>query len=255
MSTIVASAPRAPAVTARFHVRMALAFVAIAFLGFSPSYWAPIAAGTLQAPPIMHIHGALLFAWTLFYLAQTLWVGTGHTSSHRSWGMAGIALFTLMICSILLLKLTVIRLDDARGMGEASRRFAAIALCNLPLMIGLFALAIANVQRPQVHKRLMVSLMAGLMIPAIARVFLALFAPPGAAAGGPPPPFVALPPTLVALLLILVAMLHDWRTERRRHPVYVYAGLAMVLSNVFAVLVAGTDGWLATVRAFERLAG
>lgn len=255
MTTIAASAPRAPSLTGRFHVRMALAFVAIAFLGFSPSYWAPIAAGTLDAPPIMHIHGALLFAWTLFYLAQTLWVGTGRTSSHRSWGMAGIALFTLVICSIILLKITVIRLDDARGMGEASRRFAAVAICNLPLMIGLFALAIANVHRPDVHKRLMVSLMAGLMIPAVARVFLALFAPPGALAGGPPPPFVALPPTLVALLLILVAMLHDWRTERRRHPVYIYAGIATVLSNVFAVLVSGTDGWLATARALERLAG
>ncbi len=199
MSTIVASAPRVRSVTARFYVRMALAFVAIAFLGFSPSYSAPIAAGNLEAPPIIHIHGALLFAWTLFSLAQTLRVGAGRTPSHHSWGMAGIALFTLMI--------------------------------------GPFALAIANVHRPELHKRLMGSLVAGLMIPALARVFLAL------------------PPTIVALLLIVVAMIHDWRAERRRQPVYVYAGLAMVLSNFFAVLVSGMEGWLATVRALERLAG
>jgi hypothetical protein len=37
---------------------------------------------------------------------------------------AGIALFTLVICSIVILKITIIRLDDARGFGDASRRFS-----------------------------------------------------------------------------------------------------------------------------------
>lgn len=190
---------------------MAIVFVLIAFGGFIPTYWAPLTSGQLHAPPAMHLHGALLFAWTLFYLVQTSWVAADRTASHRAWGMAGISLFTLLVCSIVLLKMTMMCIEEAQGFGEASKRFAAVALCALPVMIGVFALAIANVHRPQIHKRLMFSLMVGLMVPGIARVFFVLLAPPGALAGGPPPLLVAVPPTIIAVLLLLgVAMVRDW---------------------------------------------
>jgi len=70
-------------------------------------------------------------------------------------------------------------------------------------------LAIVNIRRPQVHKRLMLLLMVGIMTPGdrpgIHHLF---FAPPGLA--GPPPPFrPPYPPDLVADLLLVVAMVHD----------------------------------------------
>jgi len=239
----------------RFHVWMAAVFVLIAFGGFTPSYWAPLASGRFHAPPIAHIHGILLFSWTLFYFAQTAWVASGRVATHRAWGLAGIALFSVMVCSIVVLKVTMMRLEDAHGYGDAGRRFAAIALGALPLMIGFFVLAIANVARPAVHKRLMYVLMAGLTVPAIARVFIALLAPPGAMDGAPPPAFVATPPTLVAALLIVVAIVYDWRTRGRPHPVYVYGLAAVLLSNLASVLMAGTDAWMATARALQALGG
>lgn len=239
----------------RFFLWTALLFVLIAFGGFTPSYWARIAAGNFHPPPIMHIHGIFLFSWTLFYLAQNAWVASGRIRRHRAWGTAGIALFTLVICSIVLLRITIIRLDDLRGFGDASRRFSAVAFCTLPVMIGIFALAIANVGRPEVHKRLMYVLMCGLMIPALARVFLATFAPPGAAQDGPPPPFVALPPACVAALLVVVAIVYDWRHDRRPHKAYVYGGLAMFLVNFVAVFVAGTQTWMHIARWLQGLGG
>jgi hypothetical protein len=253
-STLVAS-PEARLDARRFHLWMAGVFILIAFGGFIPSYWSRIVAGTFHAPPIAHVHGALLFSWTLFYFMQTAWIASGRTTTHRAWGAAGIALFSVMICSIVVLKITGMRLDDARGLGDASRRFAAVALCALPLIIALFALAIANVRRPEVHKRLMYVLMAGLMVPAIARVFLALLAPPGAANDGPPPPWVSTPPTLVATLLIVAGMVYDWRHRGRPHSVYVYGALAMVASNLFTVYFAGTQAWMSTARYLEGLAG
>src|SRR5438876_6772890 len=47
---------------------MAGVFVLMAFGGFTPTYWARVASGTFHGPPILHIHGALLFSWTLFYI-------------------------------------------------------------------------------------------------------------------------------------------------------------------------------------------
>ena len=186
---------------------------------------------------------------------QTAWVATGRTPRHRAWGLAGISLFSVLICSIIILKITNIRLDDGRGFGDASRRFSAVTFCALPVMIGLFALAIANVRKPDIHKRLMFVLMTGLMIPAIARVFLAVLAPPGAQDGGPPPAWVSIPPGFVAYLLIVVAMLYDWRTRGRPHPVYVYGGLVVIVANVAAVLIAGTPAWMNASRFLQSLAG
>jgi len=234
---------------------MGCVFVLIAFLGFIPSYWARLAGGNFHPPPIVHIHGTLLFSWTLFYLIQAVWVASGRVATHRSWGLAGISLFTLLLCSIVILKITGMRIDDAHGRGEASRQFAAIIFCALPVLIGLFAAAIANVRRPEIHKRLMYSLMAAMMTPAIARVFLLLFGPPGALEGGPPPPFVAIPPSLVAALLIGVAMLYDWRTQRRWYRVYLYGAVLAILPNVVAALIAPTPAWLAIAASLQRLGG
>ena len=239
----------------RFHLWMGAVFVLIAFGGFIPSYWARVASGNFHPPAITHIHGMLLFSWTVFYFLQTAWVAAGRTPRHRAWGLAGISLFSVMICSIIVLKITLLRLDDAAGFGDASRRFSAVALCALPLMIVTFSLAIANVRRPEIHKRLMYVLMTGLMIPAIARVFLAVLAPPGALDGGPPPPWVSIPPAVPAYLLIVVAMIHDVRTRGRPHPAYVYGGLALIVSTVLAVVIAGTQSWMNIAGYLESLGG
>lgn len=237
----------------RFHLWMAVVFVLIAFSGFIPTYWARVVSGTFHAPPIVHIHGMLLFSWTMFYLVQTSWIAAGRTATHRAWGLVGISLFTLMICSILVTKVVTLRLDDAAGFGDAARRFSLVALGGLPLIIGLFVTAIANVRRPEIHKRLMFVLMSGLMIPAIARVFLTLFAPPGAL--GPPPAFVAVPPTLAAMLLIVVAMVYDWRTRGRPHKVYVYGAVLTVLNFLLIVPLSNTQAWMNLAMRLERLGG
>src|SRR5437660_12180694 len=155
--------------------------------------------------------------------------------THRAGGRAGIALFSVMMCSILVAQITVMRLGDAHGYGDAARRFAAVALCGLPVLIGFFSLAIANVRRPETHKRLMYLIMVGFMHPAIARVMLTLFAPPGAQ--GPPPVFVAVPPGLIADLLIVVAMIYDWRTLGPPHHVYVYVVLTLLAVQILTVPV------------------
>ncbi len=239
----------------RFHVWMAGVFVLIAFGGFTPTYWARMAAGTFHAPPIVHIHGFLLFTWTLFYFLQTALVAAGRTPNHRAWGLGGIALFSVLICSIIATRITMLRLDDAHGMGDASRRFSAVVFVALPLLIGLFAAAIANIRRPEVHKRIMYVLMASMMTPALARLFLTFLAPPGAGADGPPPVFVAVPPAVVACLLIVVAMVYDWRTRGRPHQVYVY-GLVLVLAETFLqVPISTSQTWMNIATALQHIPG
>ena len=236
-----------------FYVWMAGVFVLIAFGGFTPTYWAPVARGSFHGPPILHIHGALLFNWTLFYFIQTSWVASGRTPTHRAWGLVGIALFSVLMCSILVTAVTVVRLDEAHGYGDAGRRFIAVPLLAMPVLIGFFSVAIAQVRRAETHKRLMYLMMVGFMHPAIARVMLTLFAP--ASAQGPPPVIVALPPGLIADLLILVAVIYDWRTRGRPHHVFVYGGLILLADQLLTAPVSATQTWMSIARFLQALAG
>jgi hypothetical protein len=41
----------------KFYLGMALVFATVAFAGFTPTYLAPVATGTLSGTPILHLHG------------------------------------------------------------------------------------------------------------------------------------------------------------------------------------------------------
>ncbi|MBV8783054.1 MAG: hypothetical protein JOZ67_02595 [Gammaproteobacteria bacterium] len=239
--------------TSRFHLIMAIVFVAIAFGSFTPTYWAPVVFGAARLPPLVHVHGTLLFSWTLLYLVQTSLVGSGRIARHQALGLLGIALFSVICCTIIATRLVLLKVETATGFKEAGERFSALALCSLPLLIGFFAAAIANLRRPEIHKRFMYLVMVGLMVPALARIFLVLLKPPGAV--GPPPPVVVVAPTLTASLLIVVALIRERRTFGRIHPVTAYGGLLFLVWTLAIVPFSATPLWLATIRALERITG
>jgi hypothetical protein len=250
----VASASGVRAESRNFYVWMAGGFLAVAFGGFIPTYWAKVATGTFHAEPILHIHAALLFTWTCFYFAQTWLVAKGRTLDHRSWGLAGISLFTALMFSILVTEATVLARYQRLGFGDAALHFSAVTLTAWPLMAVIFTLAIVKIRKPESHKRLMTLLMIGMMTPAIARVFLTVLAPPGAA-GGPPPPFVALPPSIAADLFLVVAVVRDWRLLGRPHPVYVYGGIVLVVQQLLTGPIGASSAWVHIAKAFASLAG
>jgi len=82
--------------TRYFYVWIAGACVAVAFLGFAPTYWARVATGSFKAAPIIHLHGLLFSLWTLFFFAQTWLVASGQVMRHRAMGLIGISLATAM---------------------------------------------------------------------------------------------------------------------------------------------------------------
>ena len=252
MTTLTLDIPAAER-RSSFYLFMAGLFVVIAFGGFTPTYWAKLAGGSFRGAPIIHIHGALFFAWTLFFFVQTALVASGRTLRHRDWGLAGIALATAMAITIVLAAIHSIKVAQGIGMGDAARRFTVVSLSGLVLFSAFIALAIANVRRPEVHKRLMLLAMVPLMHAATARLFLTAFAPSDAK--GPPPIFVSVPPGLVVDLAIVAGIVHDWRTRGRPHPVYLWGGAALLATQLGSVPLGASATWLAIARWVESLAG
>src|SRR6266550_5098174 len=79
-----------------FYFYMALACTAVAFLGFAPTYWLPLASGSFSSSPVVHFHGLLFFAWTLYFAFQTWLAASGRTAWHRSLGLIGVSPATAM---------------------------------------------------------------------------------------------------------------------------------------------------------------
>ncbi len=242
-----------PAGRPTFYAWMGGIFVLIAFTGFIPTYWAKLASGTFGGAPILHLHGAIFFTWTLFFFVQTLLVATGRTPDHRSWGLAGISLATAMVFTIVLASINAMRVAGAIGMADEARRFAYVPLTGAVLFSGFVGTAIVWVKRAEIHKRLMLLAMIPLMHAAFARLFAAAFAP--ADAKGPPPVFVSVPPGLMMDLLIVAAMVYDWRTRGRPHPVYWIGGALLLADQTLAVPLSATSTWMAIATWVQSLAG
>src|SRR5450759_1505748 len=176
-----------------FYVWMAAVCALVAFSGFAPTYWLQLPAGTFVGPPLLHLHGALFFAWTMLLLSQTTLAANGRLDHHRAWGLVGISLATAMVVIGLAAAINTLTTGLAAGYAESARAFLILPVSAISLFAGFFVAAIANIQRPETHKRLILLATISLLQAAIGRVFfvLATGGGPGLRPGlGPPPPLI-----------------------------------------------------------------
>ena len=243
-------------VPSRFFLWVAGAVVIIAFGGFMPTYWLRVAAGNFTGQPVMHLHGALFFAWTLLYFSQSLLVSVGRVPDHRKWGLLGIGLVGAMAITVPLVSINSMWAADRLGpeAGDLARRFSAVPLTGLPIIVGFFGLAIANTSHPAVHKRLMLMMQVPLLQAAFSRLVATAMTPPGAPPGSPPPgAFVSVPGGLAMDLIIVAGMVHDKRAFGRVHPAY-WIGLAIIVAQQLLVVpISRSDGWLSFALWFQHL--
>ncbi len=224
-----------------FYFYMALSCAAVAFLGFAPTYFMPIAKGSLSATPVIHAHGIIFFAWSLFFVFQSWLAASGRIMRHRSVGMIGISLATAMTIFGFLVGVSTMKRSAAIGQTDEGIAFAIVPFSGILFFAVVFAWAIVAVRQPETHKRLM--LLAGISIldAAVARWFLTFLAPPGPA--GPPPVIVTIPPAFIAYLLLVAAMVFDWRTRGRPHRVYVIGGIALAAVKILNLPISTTHAW------------
>ncbi len=221
-----------------FYFHMAMACVAVAFLGFAPTYWAPMVKGTFRAAPIFHLHGLLFFSWTLYFAFQTWLAASGQVARHRTVGLIGVSLATAMVIFGFLVTIAATRRDIAMGQAKGGLAFMIVSLSEVLFFAGIIILALRNIRRPEWHKRLMLLATIILLPAAIARWFVTFLAPAGAS--GPPPVGIAIGPILVCSLLLVIAMLHDRRIRGRPHIVYVAGTAAFIALGVARIPISAT---------------
>lgn len=236
-----------------FYFHMALACAAVAFLGFAPTYFVPLARGSLPVTPSMiHVHGIVFFAWSLFFVFQAWLAASGEVRRHRSVGIVGVSLATAMTIFGFMAGVVSMQRAAAVGQQDAGIAFSIVPWTGILFFAVVFAIGVAMARKPETHKRLMLLAGISLLDAPIARWFLTFLAPPGPP--GPPPVAVTIPPALVGFLLLVVAMVHDWRARGRPHKVYVIGGLVYVAIKVLNLPISETQAWHAFAGGILKLA-
>jgi len=245
MATV--SAPRARPLVSRFYVTMAAIMAAVAFGGFAGTYWLQLPYGTFTGSPMLHLHGLLFSLWTLFFLSQALLVANGRLRNHKASGLAGISLATAMVFTGLAVAIQGLDARLEAGYGDAARAFTIVPVTAVLLFAGLVIAAIANLRRPEWHKRLMLVATAALLQPAIARFFFLANTGggPGLRPGLGPPRSVefTMLPAFLADLFIVAAIAHDWRTHGRPHPAYLWGIAAVLAVQLSRPGLSRTEAW------------
>src|SRR4029077_7155968 len=157
---------------------------------------------------------------------QSWLAASGQVALHRTFGMIRASLANAMTLFCFLVAVKAMKRSAAAGLTDDGIAFAIVPLSGILFFAVVFALAIANIRRPETHKRLMLLAGISLLDAAVARWFLTFLAPPGPL--GPPPVPVTIAPAVAAYLLLVVAIVHDSRTRGRPHPVYIYGGIALL---------------------------
>lgn len=251
--TAIASGTRATTWSGSIYVWLGLACVATAFLGFIPTYWSPMAGGQFQANPVVHLHGAAFFAWTLFALAQAALVPARNVALHRSMGMFGVSFATVLVMLGLLASLNSLQVGIAAGYARDSLAFLIVPLSIIATFAVLFTLAVANIRRPEVHKRLMLLATIAVLNAPVARPLLVWVWP--VIPPAQPPVWINVTACWLSYLLILPAMAYDWRTRGRPHGVYLI-GLPVLLVVAWVVVpISETVAWHSFAQGFLNLAG
>jgi len=241
-----------------FYIWTSVLFLLIAVGGFVPTYWAQLPAGTFDGMPLIHLHALLFTAWPLLLLSQAVLIARGGLRHHRMWGLAGISLASLML--VVGLMTAVVALQDrlAAGYGDPARSFLIVPFAAIGMFFVFFAAAVANINRPEWHKRLIVIATTSVLGAAMARFFI--LAANGMAAGSRPGALPPLPvsrtlgPAALLDLIIVGAMIWDKRRNGKVHPAWIWGLAILVPVQLLRDPVSHTQAWLAFADSMTRFA-
>lgn len=214
--------------TRRFYIGISLLAVLIVAMGFWPTYFGPLLAGTADHPAVIHVHAAIFSGWLALFGAQVVLAATGQIALHRKVGEVGIWYGVVVIIVGLTTAFSQFadRVEAGR-LEEAQTRLLA-PFTDMIVFPIFFGAAVYFRRKPEIHKRLMLVATTTLLVAASLRM------------GFLPRPMRL----LVWFSPILLGMAYDLIKRRSIHPVYIIGLAALYVLSMRGALVE-TDAWLA----------
>ena len=197
-----------------FFSGMALASALMLFLGFLPSYFNR-SAEFPPLTPLYQLHGAVFTAWIVLLVAQTALVAGRRTDIHRTLGVAGALLATVVFVVGVAVSVETLRRNGGPPGGDP-RKFFAIPIGDIIVFAVLVGVAVLQRQQSDTHKRLMLLATISLLTAAVVR-FLGQVG-----MGGAPNLFYGTD------ALVLALVIYDLFSRGRVHPATLWSGAMVV---------------------------
>jgi uncharacterized protein with PQ loop repeat len=215
----------------RAYLSAALAIAVILFAGFAKNYYLRLWLSTRPIVALDHIHGLVMTAWVLLFLAQTWLIASRRSDLHRKLGVAGAAVAAIVVTlGVYTIAFSIFRHEKNAGVGLFALLFVAFDGLSLLLFSGFVIMALRARLRPQTHKRLMLMAMIALLPPAFGRL-VAYFTHSGVQA-------IVL--TLMCAAVLLCVGIDTLR-HRRLHPALAWSGALVIAVNVLTYFAQTVD--------------
>jgi hypothetical protein len=208
----------------------------VALVGFARTYYFKELFGTRALPLALHVHGLVMSAWLIVFIAQTWLIALQRVAWHRRLGVLAAVLAALVILTGATLTVLAIEREARAHVVGKFHYLLLINAVNLVLFGAFVGGALLLRARPELHKRLMLLAAVVLLAPAVARIVLLFTHAPLAQ-------FAAFYACIAAGVLI-----DSWR-ERRLHPVLAWGAFAAIALFQLSYFAVQTPFWISLVRA------
>jgi hypothetical protein len=216
----------------RLFALSSLALLVLVVTGFARTYFLKLAFGTPELTPLLHLHGALMSAWFVLFLAQVGLVASRRVRWHRRLGIAGavLALAIVVVGPVVLLNATAreVRAPDGDPFFFVVFAVDSVILIDFAILV---ATAIALRKRSDFHRRLMLLATASILLPALGRLDLD-----------------AATIWLVFYACVLVPVAIDTWRHRLLHPAFALGAPLLLASQHLAYFGAKTAPWTQFVK-------
>jgi hypothetical protein len=223
-----------------FYTGLATVMAITVLVGFGQTYYFRLLSGTPTTitggsiTSTLHLHGLLFSGWVVLFLVQTALIASRKLAVHRTLGYASLLLAAAMV----VVGLRTAIESAARGAappGVDATTFLVVPLVDILLFAGFYAAAMLKRRDKETHKRLMLLAYASIITAAVARL-------PGVLPLGPLVFFG------LSFLFVAAAMVYDFVSRGRIHPVYRWGAPILALSVPIRLAVSGTAAWQAFAR-------
>jgi hypothetical protein len=220
----------------RFFTGLAIAAFIVVYVGFARTFflrpWFPDAPAPSES--IFLVHGIVFACWSVLLVVQTSLVALGRYEVHRALGIVGVALAaSMVVLGVAGALVAASRSTGFVGLPVPPLQFLIVPIADMTLFATFVALAVLRRYDAQAHKRWMILATVNLLVAAFARW-------PGVISLGNPFVYMGL-----ADLFIVALVVWDVRTRGRLHPVTLWGGLAVIVSQPLRLALSGTAAWLA----------
>ena len=226
---------------------MAIAAAVAVFVGFAPTFYLRgyfmLRADQPPLTPLLLVHGLIGTLWIGLFWTQSFLVLRQRTDIHRRLGIAGAVVAGLLVIVGVMTAIDALRRNVEPYGLDARVWFLSVPLTGTLVFGTLVAVALVRRRQPETHKRLMLLATVTLLNPAFGRL-VGRYLPVGLSG------FLVLIFTLTDLFVI-IAVIYDFRTRRRVHPVFVWGGLAVLLLQPLMLVLGGTTPGLAFAALFR----